>query len=195
MRRLIGFIGLAALMLCGPLVASAAAADADVTYVITNGGVDVKGEGQVHFVVHGNHDGATVNWSNSGEPAQIPAGNYDVHVTFADGSANKDIWLDNQSFSGKVQKTCRDESASHRSDLSHHQRRRRHQGQRSGAFFPSRSSRRRNGGLVELRRAAADACGKLRCPCDVLRRFRQQGNVARQSKLLRQGPEELWKWA
>ena len=104
MGKFIGLIGLVVLMLCRPTLASAAAADADVTYVITNGGVDVKSEGQVHFVSHGNHDGPTVNWTNSGEPVQIPAGNYDVHVTFADGSATKDFWLDNQSFSGKVRK-------------------------------------------------------------------------------------------
>ncbi len=105
MRKLIGLIGLAAAMLCGPAVASAAAADAEVSYLITNGGVDTKGNGEVHFYPAGHHDGAVVDWARSGGAAHMPAGSYDVHVTFADGSARKDMWLDNQSVSGKVQKT------------------------------------------------------------------------------------------
>ncbi len=105
MRNLIGIAGFAACILCGPAVASAAAADAEVRYVITNGGVDSKDNGQIHIVAHGQHDGATVSWANSGEAATVPAGNYDVHVTFADGDAKKDFWIDNQTFSGKVQKT------------------------------------------------------------------------------------------
>ena len=76
-----------------------------MTYLITNGGADTKANGQVHYFQHGHHDGDVVAWSSSGESARIPAGAYDVHVTFADGSASKELWLDNQSFSGKVQKT------------------------------------------------------------------------------------------
>jgi outer membrane protein OmpA-like peptidoglycan-associated protein/uncharacterized protein YegJ (DUF2314 family) len=104
MRHFVGALALALLTLCATGHV-AAAADAQVRYVITNGGVDVKGNGSVHYVVHGNHDGATVSWASSGEADQIPAGTYDVHVTFGDGSASKDFWIDNQTFSGTVTKT------------------------------------------------------------------------------------------
>ena len=77
----------------------------EVSYVITNGGADTKDKGQVHYYPAGHHDGAVVDWARSGNSVRISAGNYDVHVTFMDGSANKDMWLDNQSFSGKVQKS------------------------------------------------------------------------------------------
>jgi outer membrane protein OmpA-like peptidoglycan-associated protein len=77
----------------------------EVRYLLTNGGVDVKGNGQAHYVVHGNHDGADVAWASSGDPVRIPNGTYDVHVNFEDGSAKKDFWIDNQAFSGKVDKT------------------------------------------------------------------------------------------
>ncbi len=99
-----GGLALAVLMLWAPLPGHAAPATANVTYVITNGGADVKDKGQVHFVAHGDHGGATVQWSNSGEAADLPAGTYDVHVNFGDGAATKDFWIDNQAFSGKVLK-------------------------------------------------------------------------------------------
>ena len=104
MRNIVRFVGLV-LMLCGPGIANAAAQDADVSYLVTNGGVDAKGNGEVHFYPHGHHDGALVDWSRSGGSVHIPAGSYDVHVTFSDGAAAKDLWFDNQSFSGKVAKT------------------------------------------------------------------------------------------
>ena len=36
---------------------------------------------------------------------RLPEGNYNVHVTFNDGDAHKEKWLDNQTFSGKVERT------------------------------------------------------------------------------------------
>jgi outer membrane protein OmpA-like peptidoglycan-associated protein len=103
-RNLIGLVWLPALILCGPGVARAAGAAAEVTYVITNGGVDVKGAGEAHFYAHGHHNGPTIDWARSGGAARMPAGSYDVHITFMDGAAAKDVWLDNQTFSGKVQR-------------------------------------------------------------------------------------------
>ena len=85
--------------------APAAAGDASVRYVITNGGTDVGGNGQTHYVAHGKHDGPEISWAGSGDTAQIPAGKYDVHVIFSDGAAHKEFWLDNQSFAGHVEKT------------------------------------------------------------------------------------------
>jgi len=98
-------IWLSTLILCDSSVARAAPTDTEVTYVITNGGVDVKGEGEAHFYAHGHHNGPTIDWARSGGAAHMPAGSYDVHITFMDGAAAKDLWLDNQTFSGKVQRT------------------------------------------------------------------------------------------
>ena len=106
MRKCIGLIWLpAALTLCGPGLSRAAPADAEVTYVITNGSVDVKGEGEAHFYAHGHHNGPTIDWARSGVAAHLPAGNYDVHITFADGAAAKDVWIDDQVFSSKARRT------------------------------------------------------------------------------------------
>lgn len=104
MWRFIGLLGFVAALLSCPPCAHAAGADAEVRYVITNGGVDTKSNGQVHFVAHGDHDGSTVAWANSGDTAQLPSGSYDVHVSFADGDVTKDFWIDNQVFAGKVEK-------------------------------------------------------------------------------------------
>ena len=77
----------------------------EVRYTITNDGADVKDKGEVHYFPHGHHNGLTVDWSWSGNPVRLPEAAYDVHVTFADGFVRKDIWLDNQNFSGKVERT------------------------------------------------------------------------------------------
>jgi outer membrane protein OmpA-like peptidoglycan-associated protein len=77
----------------------------EVTYLITNSGVDVGDKGQVHYFPQGPHDLGSITWASSGKPVRLPAGTYNVHITFADGDAHKEIWLDNQSFSGKVDKT------------------------------------------------------------------------------------------
>jgi outer membrane protein OmpA-like peptidoglycan-associated protein len=78
---------------------------AEVRFVVTNGGADVKGKAQVHYLPAGHHDGATIAWVDSGNPARLPEGTYDVHVVFVDGAARKDLWIDNQSFAGKVEKS------------------------------------------------------------------------------------------
>ena len=79
--------------------------DAEVQFTITNGGADVGGKGEAHFYSPGNHGGGGIDWARSGNAVHVPPGSYDVHVTFMDGTAAKDIWLTNQNFSGKVQKT------------------------------------------------------------------------------------------
>ena len=81
---------------------------ADVSYKITNAGVDTKGtqvSAQFHLYPPGHHDGDSVAWGNSDDHVHVPAGSYDVHVTFADGASKRDIWLDNQSFAGVVART------------------------------------------------------------------------------------------
>ena len=105
MRTFIALSGLIVMALCGPLVERAAAADAEVRYIITNGGVDVQGAGEAHVFAQGHHGGPTIDWIRSGGTLRLPEGAYDVHVTFADGAAKKDFWLDDQSFAGKVEKT------------------------------------------------------------------------------------------
>jgi|SRR5579883_403777 len=81
---------------------------ADVTYTITNGGVDTKGtRANAQFVLHaaGHHDGRAIAFGNSGDHVRVAAGAYDVQIKFSDGSASKEIWLDNQNFAGTVAKT------------------------------------------------------------------------------------------
>ena len=77
---------------------------AEVSYLVTNDGVDTKDSGQAHFFVHGHHDGAVVDWSRSGGSVRIPAADYDVHITYREGLIAKDIWLDDQIFSGRVRR-------------------------------------------------------------------------------------------
>jgi outer membrane protein OmpA-like peptidoglycan-associated protein len=81
---------------------------ADVTYTITNAGVDTKGTqatGQFHLHPAGHHDGGDVAWGNSDDPVRVPAGAYDVQIVFAQGLVRKEIWIDNQNFTGKVART------------------------------------------------------------------------------------------
>ena len=85
--------------------APAAAGDASVRYVITNGGTDVGGNGQTHYVAHGKHDGPEIVWAGSGDSVRMPQGTYDVHMSFSDGAAHKEFWIDNQTFTGTVEKT------------------------------------------------------------------------------------------
>ncbi len=102
MRTLLAALGLA--LLCGLGAGQAKAADAEVRYVITNGGVDVGAKGQIHYDTAGRHDDSIAG-AASGDPVRLPAGTYNVQVTFNDGDAHKEIWLDNQTFSGKVDRT------------------------------------------------------------------------------------------
>lgn len=104
MRNFIVTLAFALSLACGATAGQAAPPDAQVRYLITNGGVDTKDNGQVHFVAAGHHDGDVVTWANSGDVATLPAGAYDVHLTFSDGSAAKDMWIDNQNFAGKVER-------------------------------------------------------------------------------------------
>jgi outer membrane protein OmpA-like peptidoglycan-associated protein len=105
MRKLIVVVGLALAWLCGMASGPAAADDAEVRYVITNGGADVEGKAHVEYFPAGKHDGSAITWAHSGGSVQIPPGTYNVHLTFTDGAAHKEQWLDNQSFAGKVEKT------------------------------------------------------------------------------------------
>jgi outer membrane protein OmpA-like peptidoglycan-associated protein len=81
------------------------AADADVLYLITNGGEDVGGHGLIEFYKAGHHDGNQVGSTNSGNDIQLPAGRYDVHVTYSDDAVKWDKWFDGQDIAGKVEKT------------------------------------------------------------------------------------------
>ncbi len=77
---------------------------AEVRYVLTNDGVDVRDNGEVHFVPVGHRDEASIEWGRSGSRIRLPAGQYDVHVTFTAGTIRKDFWLDNQTLAGTVEK-------------------------------------------------------------------------------------------
>lgn len=106
MRKLVAALGLALAVLCGLPTGQAKAADAEVRYLVTNGGVDVRGHAQIVFFPPGKHDAAPVTWAAPGDTAHMPAGTYDVHVTFGDGAAKKELWFDNQTFAaGTVEKT------------------------------------------------------------------------------------------
>ena len=105
MQRTMGTVVLAVMLVIGIAPHHAAAADAQVRYIITNGGQDVGEHGQVHYLPAGHHDGSEIAWASSGDPVRIPAGHYDVRVNFDDGSAHIAVWIDNQSFSGTVSKT------------------------------------------------------------------------------------------
>ncbi|MBI1219398.1 MAG: VWA domain-containing protein [Rhodobacteraceae bacterium] len=82
-----------------------AVADVQVTYHITNGGVDTGDKGEVHFVPAGNHDAGDVAWDRSGTSVSLPGGAYDVHIVFGDGDAHKDFWIDNQNFTADTERT------------------------------------------------------------------------------------------
>lgn len=111
MRSILALVGLAVFLTCGMGAGRAAAADATVTYLITNGGVDVKGKADFHIYPRGTHGprgtlpNPNVGNGVSGVTVNLPAGVYDVRVSFADDYAHKDIWLDNQTLSGAVRKT------------------------------------------------------------------------------------------
>ena len=92
-------------LLCSLAIRPAAAADAEVRYVVTNNGDDVGGRGYIEYHPAGHHDGPAVSGANSGGTAKIPEGSYDVYVRFEDGAAKKEMWFDNQPIAGKVEKT------------------------------------------------------------------------------------------
>ena len=105
MRKLIAATALTLALLCGLAIRPAAAADAEVRYVITNGGDDVGGKASVTYFPAGHHDGPSITWANSGGSVHMPEGTYNVHLAFADGAAHKEVWFDDQHFAGKVEKT------------------------------------------------------------------------------------------
>jgi outer membrane protein OmpA-like peptidoglycan-associated protein len=100
-RKSIAALGLILAIQCG----MASAEDAEVHYVITNGGTDVGDRGEVHFFPAGQNHKSQIDWIRSGGTVKLPTGAYDVHVTFVDGAVHKDFWIDNQSFAHKVEKT------------------------------------------------------------------------------------------
>jgi hypothetical protein len=62
MRKCIVVVGLIVMLVCTLTAGRAAAADAEVRYLITNGGEDVKGNGQAHLSPHGHRD-SEVAWT------------------------------------------------------------------------------------------------------------------------------------
>ena len=92
-RKPIAALGLALALLCGLPGAGARAADAEVHYVITNGGIDVRGHAQVEFFPSGKHDGPTIASAPSGETARMPAGTCSTGCR----STNKPITRDSAS--------------------------------------------------------------------------------------------------
>jgi outer membrane protein OmpA-like peptidoglycan-associated protein len=99
------FCFLAVFALLATMAGRTWAADADVLYLITNGGEDVGGHGLIEFYKAGHHDGNQVGSTNSGNDIQLPAGRYDVHVTYSDDAVKWDKWFDGQDIAGKVEKT------------------------------------------------------------------------------------------
>jgi outer membrane protein OmpA-like peptidoglycan-associated protein len=78
---------------------------ADVTWHITNHGAEVADDAIYQIRPDGDHDGEVVAWSNSGHPARLPAGAYDVEITYTKGLIHKTIWLDHQTLTGPVNRT------------------------------------------------------------------------------------------
>jgi outer membrane protein OmpA-like peptidoglycan-associated protein len=104
MRNLSSAAGLAVLLLCGFAGSPAAAADAELKITVTNGS-DTAGEAHVDVRPAGQHDGDVIAGGRSGDVITLPAGTYDVEVSYVDGSANKIIWFDRMALSGRIEKT------------------------------------------------------------------------------------------
>lgn len=104
MRNLLQATGPAFLLLCGLAGAPAAAADADLKITVTNGN-DTAGDVKVQVRPAGQHDGDVVAYGGSGDDLTMPAGTYDVEVTYTDGAAQKTVWFDGLAVSGRVEKT------------------------------------------------------------------------------------------
>ena len=104
MRNLLHASGLALLLLCGFAGRPAAAADADLKVTVTNGD-DTAGDVRVQVRPAGQHNGDVIAEGGSGDDIKVPAGTYDVDVTYVDGNASKTIWFDGLALSGRVEKT------------------------------------------------------------------------------------------
>jgi outer membrane protein OmpA-like peptidoglycan-associated protein len=72
--------------------------------VITNGGVDVGGQGTFEVRPAGQHNADVIAYEGSGGTVRVAAGTYDVDARFQDGSINKTVWLDGLALSGTMQK-------------------------------------------------------------------------------------------
>ena len=81
------------------------AAVASVTYHLTVNGAPDDGKARVELHAAGKHDGPVVAWAGSDHEMRVPDGAYDVRAIFDDGAAHREFWIDNQPFSGKVEKT------------------------------------------------------------------------------------------
>jgi outer membrane protein OmpA-like peptidoglycan-associated protein len=104
MRNLLHATGPAVLLLCGLAGTSAGAADADLKITVTNG-KDIEGEARIQVRPAGQHNGDVVAYGGSGDHIKVPAGTYDVQVTYADGAAQKTIWFDRLALSGRIEKS------------------------------------------------------------------------------------------
>jgi hypothetical protein len=104
MRNLSHASGLALLLLCGFAGPPAIAADADLKITVTNGS-DTAGDVRVQVRPAGQHNGDVIADGGSGDDIKVPAGTYDVDVTYVDGSASKIIWFDGLALSGRIEKT------------------------------------------------------------------------------------------
>jgi outer membrane protein OmpA-like peptidoglycan-associated protein len=104
MRNLLHASGLALLLLCGFAGPPAIAADAELKITVTNGS-DTAGDVRVQVRPAGQHNGDVIADGGSGDDIKVPAGTYDVDVTYVDGSASKIIWFDGLALSGHIEKT------------------------------------------------------------------------------------------
>jgi outer membrane protein OmpA-like peptidoglycan-associated protein len=106
MRILFCSATLTCLLLCGPGVTPATAADATLKVAVTNGAdTGTNADIKVQVRPAGQHNGDVVAYGGSGDVLTLPAGTYDVEVTYADGAAQKTIWFDRMAISGRIEKT------------------------------------------------------------------------------------------
>jgi outer membrane protein OmpA-like peptidoglycan-associated protein len=77
---------------------------ADVTWHIINHGQEVEADAIYQIRPDGKHDGDVIANERSGGTVRVPAGDYDVEVTYSKGLIKKTIWLDHQPLTGKVNK-------------------------------------------------------------------------------------------
>jgi outer membrane protein OmpA-like peptidoglycan-associated protein len=78
---------------------------ADVTWHILNHGQDLGSDAIYEIRPRGNHNADVIVSSTSGQSIRLPPGTYNVDITYTNGLFRKTIWLDNQTFAGKVDRT------------------------------------------------------------------------------------------
>ena len=88
MQALLRATSIALVLLCAFAGRPAAAADADLKITVTNGD-DTAGDVRVQVRPAGQHNGDVIAEGGSGDDIKVPAGTYDVDVTYVDGAANK----------------------------------------------------------------------------------------------------------